>query len=195
MPKDRRKVMVICCFVAAWNAPPCSAATPDLNPVVVINVENPHALAVPELARAQELVTGIYERAGVTLRWTPDETVTPDRTLTLILTTAVASPSGLGADAMGHAPSPGDGTRGTTAYAFLDKVISFASAHRLRFADLIACAVAHEIGHLLLPVNAHRPDGIMRGEWYAELFPPATAGLPGFPPDQAKLLRLRARRQ
>jgi len=82
-----------------------------------------------------------------------------------------------------------------TAYVFIDKVTAFASSHRIPVKYLLACVLAHEIGHLLLPANAHRPDGIMRDGWHSALFPPRTPGVLGFPPEQARLLRLRARRQ
>ena len=129
------------------------------------------------------------------LRWTMDETNDADRTLTIVLTTSTAVPPGLGAEAMGVAPTPGDGTRGTMAYIFLDKISSFAASHRLAVAHVVACALAHEIGHLLLPPNAHRPDSVMRDTWHPALFPPRAPGIPGFPIDQARLLRVRARRQ
>jgi hypothetical protein len=35
----------------------------------------------------------------------------------------------------------------------------------------------------------------MRDAWHPALFPPKAAGVAGFPPDQGRLLRLRARRQ
>ena len=57
----------------------------DPDPVVVVRVENPHGLEAPALGGAQELATEIYERAGVSLRWTVDETMEPDRTFTVVL--------------------------------------------------------------------------------------------------------------
>ena len=171
------------------------AGQTDPNPVVLINVENPNRLETPNLDRARKLAAEIYERAGVTLRWSLDETTNPDRTFTVVLTVSSAVPRGLGIDAMGVAPSPGDGTRGTLAYVFLDKVTSFAASHHLAIAPVLACAIAHEIGHLLLPPNAHRPDSVMRDRWHPDLYPPRAPGVPGFPADQARLLRLRARRQ
>ena len=166
------------------------ASEPD--PVIAITVEGPNGLAGLDLVRAQELATKIYRQAGVTLRWTFDETKA-DRALTLVITMSVKAPLGLSSDSMGVAPSPGDGTRGTTAYVFIDKVTAFASAHGIAAKFVLACAFAHEIGHLLLPANAHRPDGIMRDSWHPALFPPRTPGVLGFPPEQARLLRLRAR--
>ena len=54
---------------------------------------------------------------------------------------------------------------------------------------MLGCALAHELGHLLLPVNAHTRDGIMRANWDANSV--ARSGVPGFAPEQARLLRLR----
>jgi hypothetical protein len=187
--------VAMCCLATAGSVTPCQVKGSDPNPVVAITVENPNGLEVPGLPRAQELATEIYNRAGVSLQWASDETMELDRSLTVVLTISTAVPRDLGSDAMGVAPSPGDGTRGTLAYVFLDKVQSFAASHRLSVAPVLACALAHEVGHLLLPPNAHRPDSVMRGAWHAALFPPRAPGILGFPPDQAKLLRLRARRQ
>jgi hypothetical protein len=155
-------------------------APADGDPVVVIKLENPSGLVTPCLDRATVLATEIYQRARVTLRWTMDETTQGDSTLTLVLTTSTAVPRGLGTDAIGVAPSPGDGTRGTMAYVFLDKVSSFAASHRLALTHLLACVMAHEIGHLLLPPNAHRPDSVMRDRWHPALFPPRAPGILGF---------------
>jgi hypothetical protein len=58
---------------------------------------------------------------------------------------------------------------------------------------VLACALGHEIGHLLLPPNAHASYGIMRGSWHPALFPSKAPGVAGFAPEQARLLRLRAR--
>jgi hypothetical protein len=202
MARNTWALFTMCCLIAAGTVGPCEAGVSDPNPriadpnpVILVQIQNPHGLEAPALDRAQALAREIYTRAGVSLRWTPDETMDPDRTLTVVLTSSTAVPPDLGSDAMGVAPSPGDGTRGTLAYVFLDKVRSFAAAHRLVVAHVLACALAHEIGHLLLPPNAHRPDSVMRDGWHPALFPPRAPGLLGFPPDQAKLLRLRARRQ
>jgi hypothetical protein len=183
------------CFLVACSARPCEAGAVDPNPVVAIRVENPAGLVVQGLVGAQDLATKIYQRAGVTLQWTFDENMGADRMLTIVLTTSTALPPSLGSDAMGVAPSPGDGTRGTLAYVFVDRVTSFAATYRVTARHVLACALAHEIGHLLLPPNAHRPDSVMRDGWHPALFPPRASGILGFPPEQARLLRLRARRQ
>ena len=140
---------------------------------------------------ARSIVTGIYRDAGVELQWGSDAAGAANRTLTIVLTTRKSAPKGVRIDAMGVSPTPGDGTRGTVAYIFVDAVREFAEAHRVTLANVLGCAIAHEIGHLLLPPNAHRPDGIMRGNWHPADFPPASPGIPGFPAEQAQLLRIR----
>ena len=166
------------------------AAAGQPNPVIAIRVEMANALDGVNLLKAQQLTTAIYEHAGVTLDWTEDAAA-PGRSLTIVLTTIATAPAGIVPEAMGVAPSPGDGSRGTRAYVFMDKVRSFTAANRVAVEYVLACAMAHEIGHLLLPPNAHSADGIMRGSWHPALFPPNAPGVPGFPPEQARLLRLR----
>lgn len=195
MSRNSWELLTICLLVAAGMGQSRGAEAAEPDPIIAIRMEDPDGLAGTGLVRAQELATKIYREAGVTLQWTVDETTNADRTLTLVLTTSAAAPSGLASDAMGVAPSPGDGTRGTMAYIFIDKVTAFAASHRLAAKDVLACVLAHEIGHLLLPPNAHRPDSVMRAGWHPASFPPRAAGILGFPPDQARLLRLRARRQ
>ena len=177
-------------LLAAVHGPTVTAAA-EPNPLLSIKVENVNGWNGVNLHRAQELAAEIYERAGVTLDWSGAATPT-GRTLTIVLTTIATAPRGISPESMGVAPSPGDGRRGTTAYVFMDRVTSFVATHRVSAEYVLACALAHEIGHLLLPPNAHQPIGVMRSNWHAKLFPPHAPGVPGFPPEQARLLRLRA---
>ncbi len=183
-----------CALAAIIGVVPSAAGTQD-DPVVVVQLEDTVGVEASSLAWARQLAGEIYAHAGVSLRWDAERVDESDRQLSIVVTTSTVLPRDTRSDAMGVAPTPGDGTRGTLAYVFLDKVAGFAAGHRLSVAHVLACALAHEIGHLLLPPNAHRPDGVMRDAWHPALFPPKTPGVAGFPPDQARLLRLRARRQ
>lgn len=174
-------------------AGPAWAATPD--PVVAVVFEDPQVLLHKGAAHAQSIVRDIYRSAHVTIVWGSGVAETADRVLTVTFATSAAAPAGIGPDAMGVAPSPGDGTRGTQAFVFVDRVRRFADEHRVSFSYVLAGAIAHEVGHLLLPPNAHVAEGIMQPSWHPTQFPPKAAGVPGFPQVQARLLRLRAARQ
>ena len=193
MSRNSWWLFTFCFLVAAGLGQRSGAAAVEADPTVTINLEDPNGLGGPHLVKAQQIASEIYHRAGVTLQWTVDETTKSDRTLTLFLTTSDAAPHASISEAMGVAPSPGDGTRGTIAYVFVDRANAFAESYRIAVQYVLACALGHEIGHLLLPPNAHASYGIMRGSWHPALFPPKAPGVPGFAPEQARLLRLRAR--
>jgi hypothetical protein len=191
MSRTSRAAFTLFCLVTTGIVPVASAAR-DQDPVIAIRIEKAGGMNAENLLSAQTLVTEIYGQAGVVLEWPVDQAPTAAPTLTVVLTTIATAPAGIVPEAMGVAPSPGDGTRGTTAYIFMDRVKSFVAAHRVVEEYVLACALAHEIGHLLLPPNAHAAGGIMRGDWHPALFPPKAPGVLGFSPDQARLLRLRA---
>jgi hypothetical protein len=181
--------------VACWcvAVPAGAQEAVDQPPLVAVTLEDPEGRFAKWTIEAQRLVTQLFQDAGVAVTWRAADLAVADRTLTVTISAAAAR-VGIGAEAMGVAPSPGDGTRGTQAYVFGDRLGEFAAEHAIPVAYVLACAVAHELGHLLLPPNAHDGGGIMRGSWNPRLFPPKSPGIDGFTPAQARLLRLRARR-
>jgi hypothetical protein len=60
---------------------------------------------------------------------------------------------------------------------------------------MLGCAIAHELGHLLLGPNSHSAGGIMSGEWGPKEFHLALMGRLLFVSQQAKLIRAEARRR
>jgi len=172
---------------AAAPAPVSEPAKPGLT----VAVRNPEGLSMPGLSSALALATSIYSEAGVAVRWGIEGVPKESPTLTLVIVNSTTAPVGLSAEAMGVAPSSDRGRRGTIAYVFHDRVTAFAESHHLPLWAVLGCAMAHELGHLLLPVSAHAPAGIMRAQWHPSLFPPTAAGVPGFSPDQSRLLRAR----
>jgi hypothetical protein len=164
-------------------------------PLVVVRLDDPGGRFERDVARAQRLVADLFKEAGVMVSWRAGDAGIADRALTVTVATAATLPTGLAPEALGVTPSPNDGTRGTQAYVLAERIQAFADEHGVRVAYVLACAIAHETGHLLLPPNAHTGGGIMRGAWNARLFPPHTPGLEGFSLDHARLLQRRARRQ
>jgi hypothetical protein len=60
---------------------------------------------------------------------------------------------------------------------------------------ILGCAIAHEIGHLLLGPHGHSSAGIMLGQWEPKQIRHATMGYLLFTSQQAKLMRAEARRR
>lgn len=165
---------------------------PTQTVVVVVDIECDMPAGCVNRAAAMAVAADVFERADVVLLSKHPVDAPNARRLQVRLLAASAMRKSYEEGVFGVAPSPGDGTRGTLAYVFVDRVLAFASAHRLSVAHVLGGAIAHELGHLLLPPYAHRDNSVMRATWRPVQFPPYTPGITGFAPDQARLLRLRA---
>jgi hypothetical protein len=134
---------------------------------------------------------GVYHRAGVSIRWltVPDAITSSTDLVIRILPAALDAEFRVDNDSMGVAPSA-SGTRGTVAYVFADRVRDFGERGHIDLWLVLGSAIAHELGHLLLPLNSHASDGIMRAHWDPKLISRA-GGFLSFAPDQGRLLRLR----
>jgi len=56
---------------------------------------------------------------------------------------------------------------------------------------VLACAIAHELGHLLMPGGGHSRDGIMRACWNRDDFTRADQSALRFSNEQVALMRAR----
>jgi len=77
-------------------------------------------------------------------------------------------------------------------YVFYRRVRAEAERHGVSTALVLACAMAHELGHLLLPGRRHSRDGLMRACWSSDDFHRADQGLLRFSADEAALVRARS---
>jgi len=55
--------------------------------------------------------------------------------------------------------------------------------------NVLAIAIAHELGHMLLPNQAHAKRGLMESPWNSGHFRSASAGLLHFSPETAELMK------
>lgn len=58
---------------------------------------------------------------------------------------------------------------------------------------ILGCAIAHELGHLLLGTNSHSGEGIMQPRWESNQFRRLTMGTLLFTTEQSKVMRVAAR--
>jgi hypothetical protein len=134
---------------------------------------------------------GVYRRAGVSVLWLPgtDRDASASDPEIVIVAAAAEAKFPVGEDSLGVARGS-DSARATTAYVFSDRVRDFGEHGHIDAWIVLGCAIAHELGHLLLPVNSHSSDGIMQAHWDPKVISRAS-GFLSFAPDQGRLLRLR----
>ena len=166
-------------------------ARADPDPTLTVRVRNEAHLPDRTIQEALMIAGGVYRRAGVSLRWLATEDVdASDSPLVIVIVPAAEKVAfHVAEDSMGVARGP-DGTRGTVAHVFYDRVREFGERGRVDAWVVLGCAIAHELGHLLLPVNSHANVGIMRADWDPKLIARA-GGFLSFSPEQGRLLRLR----
>ena len=92
---------------------------------------------------------------------------------------------------MGNALGDSHDTGGT-AFVYRDRVLDVARSRNLEVARVLAYAMAHEIGHLLLPYPSHAATGIMHADWNGADFEQMRTGSLRFTPAQANAIRTKA---
>jgi hypothetical protein len=80
------------------------------------------------------------------------------------------------------------------ASVFYDRMLKRAISDDAEFEAqfLLGCAIAHEIGHLLLGSNGHSGSGVMRARWERKQIRQAMTGALLFTPEQARLIQAEA---
>jgi hypothetical protein len=82
----------------------------------------------------------------------------------------------------------------TLASVYYEYAVRLASSDK-EVPIILGCAIAHEVGHLLLGPNSHSGGGIMHGEWGPKEFRLALMGGLLFTSQQSKVIQAEARRR
>lgn len=123
--------------------------------------------AVPPnvLQTAKVEAESLYAGIGVDMRIEAEASPDGPRLVTVIILDAhMAEQKDLSTHALGSAPGTPT-QRGSIAYILYDRVESTARRHARAAGELLGLVMAHEIGHLLLPYNAHVANSIMQADW------------------------------
>src|SRR5262245_8365221 len=167
----RRSIVVAAVFAIAETA---RGADEDPPPLAVI-AYNHASIPAGTLRYARDKVIRIYRETGVDLQWTdsPLDSSQPDRDASSnrpniftvrMLTRKKRHPVAVG-EGMVLGRAVGTSDSGGIVSLFYDQVVRVARTHGQWPGDILGLAIAHEIGHLLLPSPAHSPIGIMRASW------------------------------
>jgi hypothetical protein len=161
---------------------------PIFSLALVLQLHNLAGVPPAVVDRAATEVTRVYDELGVRAEWEP-AAVEPDAgAVHVVLVPAEGGVLRHEADTvMGAAVRTPAGTR--VVYIFYQRVRAEAERYHVSTALVLACTMAHEVGHLLLPGRGHSSDGLMRPCWTRDDFRRADQGLLRFSRDQAALVR------
>jgi hypothetical protein len=166
------------------------------------------------LSQAQGEMTRIYREIGIDIRWQnprlasdqsespvdgsrADPTILPRETLIIVVRSNSASTeTNFPQNVVGTASGTAD-ERGRVAYVFYDRMDQFRmeQSPSIYRAKLLGHLMAHEVGHLLLPIQAHSSRGLMRAHWDRDDLELAQEGRLRFTDEQANLIRSKLSRR
>jgi hypothetical protein len=142
------------------------------------------------VAAAQTEVTRAYRAIGVPVRWQSDRPSTDTHTIHVVLLPIETGDLRYITDTvMGAALRTPAGTG--VAYVFYTRVAQQANQHDVSSALVLASAISHELGHLLLGSRGHSPTGLMRACWRPAEFSRAAEGQLRFSAEEGANIRAR----
>lgn len=143
---------------------------------LVVHVTNLAGVPRPVMLAAQETVQAMFRDAGIDIAWV-DDSGGESRHVT---TRLIVVPRGGGSignrfDAvLGAAARPAEG--GGTAWVFFERVVEHADRHAVPLDRLLACTIAHELGHIVQKIPGHAHRGLMRASWGSNEYRRAALG-------------------
>ena len=171
-------------------------------PAIAVRAYNYAEVSAHVLAATRDKVTEVFEKAGVDIIWSeplsgaaggtaPTECSQPFFIQVMIRARQAEWEPGR-KRVMGVALAA-DGERAVLSL-FWDAVTDVARRHRSRLDDILAVALAHEMGHALLLPPSHASTGIMQARWEGDDIRHAIVGSLTFCEAQADTIRAKAER-
>ena len=153
---------------------------------LVLHMSNFSGAPPTVVHQAQEEVTRVYARIGVPLEW-DGSTGTAPAIQIVLLPYETGDLRHVQNTVMGAAVRTPNGN--AVAYVYYRRVQAEAERYEVSTPLVLACAIAHEVGHLLLPERAHAVTGLMRACWSRSEFERAEQGQLRFLPDDVARIR------
>jgi len=179
------------------------AAGGEAQQKLTVGVYNLAGVPGAVLGKARYEASRIYAKAGIETEWVECDANgalssaacagmgQPDRPVLKIMSRSVDGQRSRGA--LGYAVVPEAGVFGTQAWVFFETMKEVAARDNADVPDVLAVAMAHELGHLLLGQNAHSGRGIMQGAWKKADLKRAAGGGLTFTQEQAEKMQAQVR--
>jgi hypothetical protein len=153
-------------LLAVFSGPVANADEQPLT--ITVHLVNHAHVANNDLLLSESQVTRIYEAIGISLRWVPD-THEPEWSTPGTFHVRMLLLSGEQAIRMVSVQQVNDEVLGLAvggareAYIFCSRIFAAVSDRGMHFGGVLGRAIAHELGHILLPsLQGHSDVGIMR---------------------------------
>jgi len=136
---------------------------------ISIRVFNRPGIATAVVAQGEKQAGDALHRVGIDVVWVNcvkgiQECGQKPGPTSLVLTILKHGDKMASQDVLGLAVQDGAGF-GTYFYVFEDKLNEIAGTTHIHTSQLLGCAIAHEIGHMLKGSHSHSAAGIMSGRW------------------------------
>jgi hypothetical protein len=141
--------------------------------------------------RAQAEVSRHFREIDIEIVWVAEIPRDYQGVRVVALTRYEPSSSGASGTVLGFTQTV-PGGRGTRAYVFFPRVMRMAQKFDVMLEKVLAVAMAHELGHMLMPDAAHASQGIMRAPWDYFDLRAASNGRLRFSKESAALIRRQA---
>ncbi len=173
-------------------------------PVITVLAYNYAEVSADVLANTRDKVRAVFEKAGVGIIWSeplsgtpgaetaPAECRQPLAIQVMIRARQTAWEPGR-KRIMGLALAADD--ERAVLSLFYRAVMDVAVRYRSPLDDILAVALAHEMGHALLPPPSHASTGIMQARWEGDDIRHAVVGSLAFSEAQADTIRAKAERR
>jgi hypothetical protein len=151
------------------------------------------------MQRAQREAVWIFEDAGVQVEWIdcgfnrrqPDNhaSTSAEAINVVIVSRETKALSPISPDVLGAVMRDNDARE--VGWVFFRRIERASEAYALDTGVVLGHAIAHEVGHLLLPRSTHGPSGLMRATWRMDDMRDAGQGHLRFSPAEAAIIRAR----
>jgi hypothetical protein len=155
----------------------CSKTIPQEDMRVAVSVYDDAEVGASILGNAEEEASRVFRQSGIEVRWLncplaqkgPEKSGSCTEAVfpTHLQVRIARRPVSLTASTMGVSFLSADGS-GCYADLFYERVEELHKNTRVNLASILGLVAAHEIGHLLLGMKSHPPNGIMRAHWSGE---------------------------
>jgi hypothetical protein len=151
---------------------------------VTVQIRDYARVKPKSLAKAKEIATRMYRRAGIGLEWLGDvaedsrgahdvprvdEWRTPAAQLTIdIVTASIAKRRGYSADVVGFVTVPPEGGMGRIGYVVYERIKDVAAGGQSSTGEILGIIIAHDIGRLILGAGSGTFSGVMTRTWNRE---------------------------